>query len=54
MWNMDWIMELPIVIKALILLTGFFLLACDYFVTKSEAQVKENDNHELLDEKSKR
>ena len=29
-------------------------LGFGYFVTKSEAQVKENDNHELLDEKSKR
>ena len=55
MWNLEWIKEWPVGIKALIFLSGFFFVICSLFMEKSEELKEEsNDNSELLDEKSKR
>lgn len=55
MWNLEWVKEWSVGIKALIFLSGFFLVICSLFMEKSEELKEEsNDNSELLDEKSKR
>ena len=55
MWNLEWIKEWPVGIKALICLSGFFFVSCSLFMEKSEELKEEsNDNSELLDERSKR
>ena len=47
MWNLKWIIDVPVIVKIIVLVAGFLILAGGYFLGKTDelSEEKTDDNN---------